>query len=63
MSQGNSGLPFLSIGLGVILASATAGAMSKLYLKRKAARDGIGCTEDRLVFAIAAVIVAPASIF
>lgn len=63
MQLGNSGLPFLAIGLGVILSLITAHLGTKKYLQRKAARGGIEHPEDRLLYALPAAITAPISIF
>lgn len=63
MSQGNSGLAFLGLGLGVILSGPTAGLMTKMYLRRKSERGGIPMPEDRLPYAVAAGIITPISMF
>jgi hypothetical protein len=63
MSEGVASLPFLAIAFGVLVSGATASGMTKLYLSRKEARGGLGCPEDRLVYAIPAGLVATASIF
>ncbi len=62
-SQGNAGLPFFALSLGVLISVVTAGVGTKIYLKRKAERSGIALPEDRLIFALPASVIAPISIF